>query len=175
MYFSYFLVSTYFIGLEISWVIEKESQEIKDFLKTVQANITVTSNFKVKTAVTISSQRIIKCKDHLTLEGFNEAVNNLSFAYGSNIRDGLEAGLHSLMNDGCGEENIQKIIILILYGYRDNVGIGKERGLIEASKAIQEAGIKVFTITIGGLQFNNKQLINIASSTDDIKILVPGW
>ena len=79
------------------------------------------------------------------------------------------------MNDGCGEENIQKIIILILYGYRDNVGIGKERGLIEASKAIQEAGIKVFTITIGGLQFNNKQLINIASSTDDIKILVPGY
>ena len=150
-------------------------------MKTVQTKITVTSIYnKTKSAVTLFAswaQRAIKCEDYQTIESFNKAVNNIQTLpayHGSNIRNGLESGLHSLMNDGCGEENIKRIIILILDG--DGIdGIDGEKGLIEASKAIQEAGITIFALTIGQPRFTNRQLLNIVSSTDNILPLVVGY
>ena len=51
------------------------------------------------------------------------------------------------MNDGCGEYNIRKIIILVVDSDSIN-GIGGVEGLIETSKAIQEAGVIITAITI---------------------------
>ena len=67
------------------------------------------------------------------------------------------------MNDGCGENNIRKIIILVVDSDTIN-GIGGVEGLIETSKAIQEAGVIIIAITIVQPRFSTYQLNEIVSS-----------
>ena len=143
------------ISSEISWVLQLRAEsfnDIRNFVKTVQEKINFAkNNTDLKAAVTTfgyKPQRIIKCEDHKTVESFNEAVEKIQVPHasgGTNIQDGLESGLHSLMNDGCGENNIRKIIILVVDGDSIN-GIGGVEGLIETSKAIQEAGIIILSL-----------------------------
>ena len=174
-YFECFL-SSFFLGCissEISWVLQLRAEsfnDIKNFVKTVQDKINFAkNNTDLKAAVTTfgyKPQRIIKCEDHKTVESFNEAVEKIQVPRdngGTNIRDGLESGLHSLMNDGCGENNIRKIIILVVDSVTIN-GIGGVEGLIETSKAIQEAGVIIIAITIVQPRFSTYQLNEIVSS-----------
>ena len=152
-------------------------------MKAVQTEIHKASNSSLKAAVTTytyDAQRIMKCEDYKTVESFNENIDKIikkDNSIGTNIRDGLENGLHSLMNDGCGENNDRKIIILILnkYDRHSRFGIGGEDGIIETSKAIQEAGITIFAFTVARLFNIDRQLTTIVSSKDDIIPMVAGY
>lgn len=151
--------------LELSWVIdvsgildkdkfkffrmEIDFEEVKSFVKHIQSKIWLGIN-KTKAAVTTygnEAHRNLKCKDNRTIESFNEAVDKINPLPGksSNMLDGLESGLHSLMNDGCGEKNSHRIIILITSGRRNT---DREKELYEATKYIQQAGIIIHIVVI---------------------------
>lgn len=176
---------TSFIGLEISWVLHHHNtiDDVKHFVKAVQTEIHRASNNSLKATVTTydyDAQRIMKCEDYKTVESFNENVDKIEKtrnAIATNIRDGLENGLHSLMNDGCGENNVRRIIILILnqYNIHSRFGLGGEDGIVKTSKAIQEAGITIFAFTVARLFDIDRQLTTIVSSKDDITPIVAGY
>ena len=159
--------------MELSWVLEASSsqqdfEETKYFVNTIQAKIGLANNNN-KAAVTTyghSGRRNIKCADHKTVNSFKNAVQNLQRFPDEykNTRDGLENGLHSLLNDGCGKSNAQKIIILISHG--QHKGIGGEVGLTETSKAIQEAGIILLVVTVDQPTFSENQLKQMVPSTN---------
>ena len=79
----------------------------------------------------------------------------------TNTRDGLEKGQNLLMSHGCGQKNVQRIIVLLTDGL-SNTGIRKEKGLIEASKAIQKSGTMILVVAIG--QFSDHQLKKMVPS-----------
>ena len=155
--------------LELSWVLDvsgsldaQDLEEIKYFVNTIQAKIGLANNNNKAAVTTFGNvaHRNIACWDHGTVEYFKNAVQHLQrFPYEfTNTRDGLEKGQYSLNNDGCGKSNAQKIIILITDGLA-NRGIGQERGLIEVSKAIQEAGIILLVVNPGKIDVQLKKMV----------------
>ena len=118
------------------------------------------------------ARRNIKCDDHKTLESFNRAVDKLkdfSRQY-TNTRDGLEKGQLSLENDGCGNNNARRIIILITDGLA-NRGIGYEQGLYDAASKIKGKGTIIQAIAVGKDYFHLlKQMIPLENIYRTIKI-----
>ena len=158
--------------MDLSWVLdvsgtitEENFENTKQFVNTVQAKIGIHS--RNKAAVTTFgnyAHRDITCKDHDNTKDFLHAVKSLQRRPKefTNTRDGLEKGHESLIKQGCGvNDKAQKIIILLTDGLA-NRGIGKEEGLINASKAIQSSGTLILVVAVG--QFKDDQLIKMVPS-----------
>ena len=129
-----------------------------------------------KAAVTVYgnvARRIIRCQDHNTFERFNNDVDNLKRLPRefTNTRDGLEKGQLSLENDGCGNNNTRRIIILITDGLA-NRGIGQERGLYKAASEIKAKGTVIQAIAVGKDYFDLlKNMIPVEDIYRVIKIM----
>ena len=70
-------------------------------------------------------------------------------------------GQELLMSHGCGQKNVQRIIVLLTDGVA-NMGTGKESGLIEASKTIQASGTIIIVVAVG--HFSDGQLKKMVPS-----------
>ena len=158
--------------LELAWVLDVSGTITKTdfeltqkFVNTIQAKIGLADN-KNKASVTTfgnDGHRDIKCNDYQTVYDFKDAVGKLKRRPDefTNTRDGLEKGQHSLHNDGCGVKDVRKIIILLTDGLA-NRGTDKEKGLIKASKTIQESGTIILVVAVG--QFSDNQLLKMVAS-----------
>lgn len=137
---------------------EPNFKNTQKFVNTIQETIGLKNNHNKAAVVTYGdhAKMDIKCNSYTDMEYFKVAVNNLKkHGIRTNTRDGLEKGQQLLTSHGCGEKGVQRIIVLLTDGVA-NVGKGQEKGLIEASKAIQETGTIILVVAVG--QFSDHQL-----------------
>ena len=128
------------------------------FVNTIQATIGLTNNHNKAAVVTYgdNAKKDIRCNSYSDIYKFKSAVSALSkHGKKTNTRDGLEKGQELLTSEGCGEKGVKRVIVLLTDGLA-NVGIGKEKGLINATKTIQEAGTIILVVAVGS--FKDHQL-----------------
>ena len=131
------------------------------FVNSIQATIGLSNNHNKAAVVTYGdvARKEIQCNTYSEMTYFKAAVDNM-VKHGSrtNTRDGLEKGQELLTSHGCGDGYAQKIIVLLTDGIA-NVGKGGEKGLVDAAKAIQDAGTIILVVAIG--QFTDRQLLKM--------------
>lgn len=157
--------------MEIAWVLDgsgtitqENFKNTQKFVNSIQATIGLSNNHNKAAVVTYGdyAKPEIKCNSYSDIYKFKSAVNGLKkHGERTNTRDGLEKAQELLSSNGCGEEGVQKIIVLLTDGIA-NLGLGNEKGLIEATKAIQESGTIILVVAVG--QFSDHQLKKMVHS-----------
>lgn len=147
-------------------ITEKDFKNTQKFVNTIQAKMGLADNHNKAAVVTYGdyAKMDIKCSSYSDIYKFKSAVSQLSkHGEKTNTRDGLEKGQELLTNQelGCGEEGVKRIIVLLTDGIA-NKGIGKEKGLIKASKDIQKSGTIILVVAVG--QFSDEQLVKMVPS-----------
>jgi len=90
----------------------------------------------------------------------NQAIDSLKASGSTNIKEGLEIAEKALANH---QANHAPVIILLSDGIHNETAVAE---LATAATRIKKAGVRIITIGLGN-QVDEKQLKQIASSTDD--------